>query len=337
MRVSFDDMKAEFYRVFVKYGMSKDKAEICARVHAETSLDGVYSHGSNRILRFIGYVGKGWIDVNAEPELIQEFGALAVYDGHLGPGILNGLFCVDKAVALAAKSGVGLVAIRNTNHWQRGGTYGLYAAERGFMLICWTNTSPNMPCWGGRDVKLGNNPFVIAVPSEDAEAGPLMLDMACSQYSFGKLETCRLQGKKLPVPGGYDKDGNLTSDPALIEESKRVFPTGFWKGSSLSFMLDIIAAVLSQGINTARVRPFEEGDCCGVSQVFIAIDPEKAGGRERGGEIIRSAKAWLKSSLPSEDGAKIQYPGEGILRARADNKANGIPVDDAIWAAIRAL
>jgi len=334
MRVSFEAMKAEFRRVFVKYGMSGPQAEICADVHARSSLDGVYSHGSNRILRFVDYIKKGWVDVRAAPELVLETGALAVCDGHLAPGILNALYCTDKAIELAGKYGAGITAIRNTNHWQRGGTYGRYAAEKGFMLICWTNTSPNMPAWGGKDVRIGNNPLVMAVPSKD---GPVVLDMACSLYSFGKLETCRLLGEKLPFPGGYDKNGNLTDEPALIEESRRVFPAGYWKGASLSFMLDIIAAILSRGANTAVIRPFEEGDCCGISQVFIALDPGKGCGPDYAEGIIKSAKEWIKGSAPSEDGAKLRYPGEGVLLARAANTANGIPVDDAVWSAIRAL
>ena len=49
-----------------------------------------------------------------------------------------------------------------------------------------------------------------------------MLDMAMSQYSYGKLQTTRLKGRKLPFPGGFDKDGNLTDEPGPIEASMRV-------------------------------------------------------------------------------------------------------------------
>ncbi len=83
MRVPFDEMKSEFKRVFCKYGMAEEKAETCAAVHAESSRDGIYSHGANRVSRFISYVRDGWVDVGAEPSLEKEFGAIAVYNGNL--------------------------------------------------------------------------------------------------------------------------------------------------------------------------------------------------------------------------------------------------------------
>ena len=101
MRLTFDEIKSEIKRVLVKYGMSEEKAETCARIHTETTYDGVYSHGTNRVARFVNYIQKGWVDVNAEPSLEREFGALRVYNGNMGPGVLNALYCADRAMELA--------------------------------------------------------------------------------------------------------------------------------------------------------------------------------------------------------------------------------------------
>ena len=162
MRLTFDEIKSEIKRVLVKYEMSEEKAETCARIHTETTYDGVYSHGTNRVARFVNYIQKGWVDVNAEPSLEREFGALRVYNGNMGPGVLNALYCADRAMELADQYGIGMVGIRNTTHWMRGGTYGLYAARKGYAAIMWTNTESCMPPWGGRECRLGNNPFVMA-------------------------------------------------------------------------------------------------------------------------------------------------------------------------------
>ena len=118
----------------------------------------------------------------------------------------------------------------------RGGTYGWLAAENGCIGICWSNTMPNMPAWGGADRKIGNNPLIMAVPRSNGEHA--MVDCAVSQFSYGKIEDCRLRGVQLPVPGGYDTKGELTTDPAEIEKTWRVLPMGYWKGSGLSIMLD---------------------------------------------------------------------------------------------------
>ena len=150
MRIPFEVMKAEVKRVLVKVGMPEEKAEICARIHTETSRDGVYSHGLNRVARFVDYVKRGWVDVNAEPTLINQSGTIENYDGNRGPGILNAQFGIKRAMEIAKENGIGIVTLRNTTHWMRGGTYGWEAADQGFAAICWTNTESCMPAWGAK-------------------------------------------------------------------------------------------------------------------------------------------------------------------------------------------
>jgi 3-dehydro-L-gulonate 2-dehydrogenase len=86
------------------------------------------------------------------------------WNGKLGMGNLVAKKAMARAIELAGKLGIGCVAVRNTNHWMRGGTYGWQAADAGCIGICWTNTFPNMPAWGGTDPRIGNNPFVLAIP-----------------------------------------------------------------------------------------------------------------------------------------------------------------------------
>jgi len=334
MRVSFDEMKKEIKKAFLKYGMSEEKAEICARVHTESSNDGIYSHGANRVARFVDYLKKGWVVPDAEPSLEKEFGSIRVYNGNMGPGILNAMFAADRAIELAEQYGIGLVGLRNTTHWMRGGTYGLYAAKKGYIAISWTNTESCMPPWGGKDCKMGNNPFVIALPGAKE---PVLLDMAMSLYSYGKLQTTRLAGKKLPFPGGFDKDGNLTDVPGLIEESMRILPMGYWKGAGFSFALDVLGAVLTNGVGTADIDKIGKGSCGGASQVFIIIDPKRTSDVESIRKTVEKAISHIKSSTPAENLGGVSSPGEGCVRFRADHAKNGIFIDDGVWEGIRSL
>lgn len=327
-------MQAVIQQAFVGAGMSRQSAEICASVHTQSSCDGVYSHGLNRVARFVEYIHKGWVDVHAQPTLEKTLNNLEIYNGNLGPGILNALSSVGRAIELAHENGMGLVALRNTTHWMRGGSYGWQAAEKGCIAICWTNTESCMPAWGASTPGIGNNPLVIAVPHQKH---PIVLDMAMSQYSYGKLQVTRLKDEKLPFPGGYDASGRLTDIPGPIEQTMRILPAGYWKGSGLAILLDLVSALLSGGLSTAGIDQAGKGSCGRCNQIFIAIDPSHINKPEFVENIIDETIRQLKNSEPASDTEEIYYPGERSQKTRLENLRLGIPVDEAIWSHVKTL
>ena len=331
-RIPLDQMEQEFRRILVKFGFAPKKAEQCAHIFAVNSLDGVYSHGVNRFARFIQSVKDDHIKPNAEPEKNHSSGALEQWDGGFGPGPLNAAFCTDRAIELSAEFGIGCVAIGRTNHWMRAGYYGWKAAKAGFALIAWTNTNANMPAWGALDCHLGNNPIVLAVPYKN-EA--IVLDAAMSQFAYGTLDVYRLGGRELPLPGGYDEHGKLTTDPSAILKTERVLPMGYWKGSGMALLLDILATILSGGLSTKQIT--DRGSEHGLSQVFVAADILSLGNQhiipKTIGEIIQD----YRSSKPASEATEILYPGERVLRSRKENSEAGIPVDKSVWGEILTL
>jgi 3-dehydro-L-gulonate 2-dehydrogenase len=333
-RIPFAEMKQTIYQAFLNAGMPEAKAEICAQIHTESSCDGVYSHGLNRVERFVDYIGKGWVDVHAEPSLISGLGNMEFYNGNLGPGILNARFAMNRATELASLSGLGFVSLNNTTHWMRGGAFGWQAAEKGFMAICWTNTESCMPAWGGKSEAIGNNPFIMAIPRKE---GHLVLDMAMSQYSYGKLQVTRLKGQKLPYPGGFDQKGNLTDNPGEIEQTRRILPMGYWKGSGFAVLLDLFAALLSGGLTTAEIDRAGFGSCGRCCQVFIAIDPLKFNSAGFVENAINETIQQIKLSQKAEGVNEIYYPGEQSLKTRKENIEMGIPVDDGVWVKVKEL
>ena len=333
-RVPYQELEDAITQAFTRAGMSVDKARTSAQFHAQASCDGVYSHGLNRVPRFVDYLTKGWVDANAEPVMVRQIGPIEVLDGQRGPGILNALHATDRALDLAAEHGVGIVALRNTTHWMRGGAFGWRAADRGKVMIAWTNTESCMPAWGATDTRLGNNPLVMAVPRAE---GHVVLDMAMSQYSYGKLQTTRLRGAQLPYAGGFDSDGTLTTDPGAIEASRRILPTGFWKGSGLTILLDVLAAALSEGSATYQIDKIDQGSCTGCSQIFLVFDPERLGSAAHLQEIVDGMAEYVNGSTPAEAGRKVTYPGQNTMATRQDHQANGVVVDDDIWREVRAL
>jgi 3-dehydro-L-gulonate 2-dehydrogenase len=329
MRISFQELRDEFKRILLSLHFSVEKAEAIATVFAKNSRDGVYTHGLNRFPVFVDFIKQGLIKPDAEPALENTFGSLEQWNGNLGPGMLNAKFSMDRAIELAKKSGIGCVAIKNTNHWMRGGTYGWQAANAGMICICFTNTTANIPPWGGLDPRLGNNPLVIAVPRKE---GHIVLDMAISQYAVGKLYQYQAKNEPLPLPGGYDEHGVLSTDADAILQSKRLLPVGFWKGSGLSIVLDLLATVLSQGNSTADIT--RNGKESAVSQVFICIKPNDT---PHTAELIENIIAFTKTSRPVDDQTTISYPGENSLKTRARSLKEGILVDEKIWEKVKAL
>jgi 3-dehydro-L-gulonate 2-dehydrogenase len=314
-------------RVLLKTGMEHGRADLCARLFAEASRDGVPSHGLNRFPRFLRMIENGAVDVNAAPVKTVSAGAIERWDGRQGPGNLNAHASMARAIELARAHGIGCVALANTNHWMRGGAYGWQAAEAGVIGICWTNTLANVPPWGSSEPRIGNNPLVIAVPRG---GGHIVLDMAMSQFSVGALSSYAARGEALPVDGGYDANGNLTRDPAAIEATRRLLPIGFWKGSGLALMLDLLAAMLSGGRATHEIATDPEGETA-LSQVFIAIDPSSLSARAETDRVIDAAIAHLHAG-----DEEVRHPAQRTLETRARSLRDGVAVDPAIWTEVKA-
>ena len=331
-RLGYEEVKLTLIKVLLHHGFSEDRADLCSTLFTETTLDGVYSHGLNRFPLFIQYVKKGLVKPGEEPSLIQSLNNFEKWDGNTGPGNLNAWFCMDRAIRLAREYGTGMVSIRNTNHWMRGGSYGIQAAENDCIGICMTNTKPNMPPWGGQEPKVGNNPFIVSVPDSPY---PVLLDMAMSQFSYGKFEILKQEGKNLPFHGGFNKDLQLTKDPSEIIETELALPMGYWKGSGMSMMLDMIVSLLSGGLNTTEIGELEEETS--LSQFFMAFDLEQLTEKKRRQETIQSILGSVTGCKPMEEGQAARFPGQQTWNRREENKKSGIPVNNDTWSIIKSL
>jgi 3-dehydro-L-gulonate 2-dehydrogenase len=276
LRVSFDDLSSALERAMLSLGLLSEAARISARLFAETTRDGVYSHGLNRFPRFEAMVRNGSIDVRAKATPAAAFGS----------------------------------------------------------AMCWSNTLANLPAWGSSVPTLGNNPLVIAVPRSNGEH--VVLDMAMSQFSYGALASYAKRGEPLPVPGGFDRDGKLTQDAAVIETSQRALPIGYWKGSGLSLVLDMMGAMLSGGLATYQL-PRESTLEAGQSQIFLAIDPANIAAAAELPHIADGILEHLHHATPSDPARPVRYPGEQTLHLREENLRLGVPVDPVIWEQINAL
>ena len=333
LHIPLQEVQAQLKALLMSRGCNEPHADLTAREIARNSLEGVYTHGINRFPRLMRNIDAGSVRLNREPEVVGGFGALVRMDGGMGLGVVNATRAMDKAIALAKVHGVGLVALRNTNHWMRAATYGYQACDAGMAAMLFTNTMPNMPAWGAVDARLGNNPLVLAIPHA---GGHVVLDMAASQFSYGALELARLEGRQMPIDAGFDAQGALTRDPDAVIRSQRILPMGYWKGAGLSQLLDLLAGCLSLGNTTLGIGQLP-GDEQGLSQVFIAIHYTALGGQAEIETLLQDTLDWVSASKPDGSGTPIRWPGSRVPEVRARNLAQGIPVDERVWQSILAL
>jgi 3-dehydro-L-gulonate 2-dehydrogenase len=336
LTLSAEEIRTEVERVILARGVPEEEARLFADIIVENCLDGVTSHGVTRLPVYVGTIDDGSVDPRATPPLEAAHGAIEQWNGNRAIGPIACTRFMARAMELSEAHGIGCVAARNSTHWLRAGTYGRQAAAAGFAAICWTNARPGMPAWGGTRPRLGNNPIVFALLGSP----PVVVDIAMSQFSYGRIQEAALAGRPLSVPGAIGFDGNPTTDAAEIiatlkAGAYRLVPTGFWKGSALAFALDALAAVLSGGLASREVETATAGDI-GVSQVFIAFDLKRWTTREDLEARLDELREHLRSG---HDGfvEDIRAPGEGTARTRARNERDGIPVDETIWQQIRAL
>lgn len=323
--IPFDELAKTLARVLKNYGFDKERAQRCAHLFAKADLDGVRSHGANRFFLFLDFIEKGLVNPEKEPVPLSQLAMFERWDGQSGVGNLNADFAMNRAIQLSKEFGVSCVTLQNTNHWMRGGNFGWQAVEAGCIGICFTNTIPNMPAWGGSEPKIGNNPLVIAIPRAK---GPLVLDMAFTQFAYGKLSIAKDKDELMPYEAGFDNEGNLTKDPGTVIGNNLGLPIGLWKGSGLSMVLDLLAAVLSGG--NASFEVGKSGHESAVSQVFLCFDPKKL---ELTDWIDTKSDALiedLKSSMTFGD-KPVRYPGENTLATRNTNLRNGVPISEKLW------
>ena len=165
----------------------------------------------------------------------------------------------------------------------------------------------------------------------------MVLDMAMSQYAYGKLGVYAAEGKQTEFACGYDEEGNPTCDPGTVLKTRRIMPTGFWKGSGLALALDLAGTMLSNGRCAHEIDPVTDGTCGGCTQVFIAYDPELFGDLD---ELRKKTEDRLKAvneAHPENPARPVQWPGEGTVRRRRQSMELGIQADEKIWEEVRRL
>ncbi len=330
--ISEKELKETFKTILLNHKVDENEAESLAAVFTSNAKDGVISHSVSRFPLMIDYLDNGVIKAGTMPKLISSFTSIERWDACFGFGVTSANFCMNRAIELASKHGMGLVVSIHSNHWMRAGYYGWSAANRGYIGICWTTTRKNLVPWGGTENQIGNNPLVIAVPRKK---GNFVFDSSMAQYSWGKIREYAADGKKLPTLGGYDQNGNPTDDATEIDKTYKAMPAGFWKGSAMSLILEAAACSMGQSDTVIDNDKYDNIET-NMTQVFIAIDPKKINDSYSDDNLERIVQSLHQ--CPTKEGkGQLRYPGERALVTREKSEKNGIEIPRRAWEKLKAL
>jgi uncharacterized oxidoreductase len=299
------------------------------------NLAGHDSHGVGMLPRYVGLLHEGLLVPNQTALTVLDSGALLVIDARRGYGPRMAANAVRRAIARAQELGACVLALRNSAHIGRIGTYAELASAAGCAFTAFVNVADHwdvQATWQAAEARLGTNPFCAAVPGADGPA--MLLDMATTMIAGGKARVAYNKG--VPVPDGclIDAAGNPTNDPAgfIRDHQGALKAFGMHKGSGLAVMCEVMAAGVAGGQGAFHAA---KGGIVN-SMLATVIDLSKLGDPAAIARDVELVKAHVKSARPAPGYDDVLVPGEPERRSALKRMQQGIEVDDATWRDIRA-
>jgi len=316
-------------------GVPADDARLLAGCLVEAELWGHPSHGLLRLSWYVARIRTGVVDPAANAETVVDRGAVAVLDGHEGLGHVLTAHAAIEAVRRAKEQGVGVVAVRNSNHFGMAAHFTRMIAEQGCVGIVTTNGSPAMAPWGGRAKAVGANPWSIATPA--GEHGVTVMDVANVNAARGKIYAARERGGSIPEGWALDAAGRPTTDPAAAIDGV-ILPMAGHKGYAISFMMDVLSGVLTgSSFATGVSGPQQAERRSGSGHLVLAIDIAAVADPGSFGERMEALIAEMKAVPLAEGFEEIFFPGELEDRSRARTEREGIDLPDKTVEALEQL
>jgi LDH2 family malate/lactate/ureidoglycolate dehydrogenase len=317
-RFATDNLVDHGVKILCANGVPEADARLVAESLVTADMWGHPSHGMLRLPSYVARIQTGAMRAITEPETVSSLAAVSVFDGRDGIGQVVTHCAVTAAGNAANTYGVGVVAVRNSNHFGTAAYWTRILAERGCVGILTTNGSPAMAPWGGVEKLVGANPWSIAVPG--GRHGTVVLDIANIGVARGKVYAARQRGQQLPEGWAIDASGLPTTDPQAAIDGL-ILPMAGHKGYAISFMMDVLSGVLTgSSFGGDVVGPYVPDQRSGCGHLVIAIDIAAIMPPEQFAERIDQLITTLKKSRTAP-AREILVPGE--LENRAVTTAAG--------------
>jgi uncharacterized oxidoreductase len=329
-----DPLSAAVRAIVAAAGSHDGEAAQVAANLVEANLRGHDSHGVGMVPRYVDAVLEGGLAVNAHVAVRQDSGALLTLDGRQGYGQVIGQEAMELGAARAKELGVCIVGLAHSHHLGRIGQWAEQCVDHGLVSIHFVNvlSRPVVAPFGGRDARLGTNPFCVGIPRPGGE--PILLDFATSKIAQGKTRVAYNKGVAIEPGTLIDDHGEPTTNPryTVVEPIGALLPFGEHKGAGLALICELLGGALAGG---ATGRAVSDGRRRVLNSMFsILVDPGKLGTAANLAAEMEGFVAYATASPPQPGVGRVRTPGEPEREMKARRLVEGIPVDSVTWGEI---
>lgn len=320
--IKAEDLRSFSNSVLEKMGVPRDDQEIVTAALLDAELRGLETHGIVRLTLYVPLIQKGMINPRPQIKMIDESPNHVLLDNDFGFGFLGAVKAMKLCVEKAGRQGIAMAGVRNSSHFGAAGYYARMAAEQGLIGFAASNAYPVMAPPGTLTPTFGNNPLAYAFPAGDHP--PVVIDMATSVASQGRIKQHANEGKPIPPGWAYDREGKPTENPAAFFLLAPLGEGGY-KGFGLALAMDVLGGVLTGSLFGQNFTSGPGSRGCG--HFFLAVDPgrfiDAADYRRRMAEVIGQVKGAQRRN---EGGDPVFLPGERGWEKKKRRLRDGIPV-----------
>ena len=305
--MKINKLKALIADIFIKHKLSINHARICTEAIINAELVGAPTHGLSRLKMYCDRIKKKVINPKPKIKIKRISQSISHIDANNSIGFVSADIAIKTAIKNAKKTGIGLVAVKNSGHYGLSGYYAEQAVKKNLITMIFTNAPPAVAPHGALKSLFGTNPICFGTPT--GSKIPFILDTSISMINRGKIRVAARNNQKIPEGVALDMFGKPTTNAKKALNGVQLPIAGF-RGSGLAWMVDILSGVLTGGNHAGKVKdPFDDfSGPQNIGHLFIVLKPNLFVGNynQRIKENIKRIK-----KLPRVKGVKeILCPGQ---------------------------
>ena len=327
-------LKSLLIKIFKRYGLKNDHAIISSNALINAELVGAYGHGLSRLKMYCDRINKKVINPKPKIKIKKISPSIHHIDANNSIGFVAADIAIKKAISNAKKTGIGLVAVKNSGHYGLSGYYAEQAVKKNLITMIYTNAPPAVAPHGALKSLFGTNPICFGAPT--ASKIPFVLDTSISMINRGKIRVAARNNQKIPEGVALDKFGKPTIDAKKALEGVQL-PIASFRGSGLAWMVDILSGVLTGGNHAGKVKdPFNDfSGPQNIGHLFITFKANLF--QKNYNQRIKGNIKTIKR-LPKIKGIKeIVYPGQNKFKRFKENSKKEINIPEIIKKDLESL